>query len=629
MHFLNLTALEFLGLFAGLSAVVTALYLLDRSRQKHRVATLRFWVHSDAPTEMQHRRRIQQPWSLLLQIVSLLCLLLALAQLRWGSPLERTRDHVLILDNSAVMAARTSQGVWMDQARLAAKQWLKAVPAGDRVMLVRADGLATAATAFESRRQVVDEAISLTRPTSSALQLESALRYAKQSLTNQGRLTGEIVYAGAGWIADEDSGFAASLPNLRVLPLKGTLENIGIAKLGLRRSHADERIWEVYGAVRNDGLSVRQVPVALTLGGAPMGLRQLTIGPRAEQNFTIEVRTDAAGLLETRLQVQDGFDLDDQASLELPNQAPLRVSVYSNDPDALRPLFAHPRLQPIFRKPAEYSPNDPAAAVVIDRFTAQPPARSAALYIDPPKDSPISLAGSVSGAELTRWHNENPLGLGLHSKDVRLDRVSTLRLESGDLPVAECSKGVIIAARPSRRIVVMGFHPMLSPLRFELATPLLFANVWRWMAPEVFLRWEVNAGAPGSIAVPVEPDVSPGAVRATADGAGSVPFSVSQGTLRFFAGNPGVVRVNDGRREMVFSLTLPDVGRNVWSPPTTVRRGVPAVLESGPVPRDLWQWLAVAGTLGLIAEWMLFGRARRLYAARPVRPESVPLRRAS
>jgi hypothetical protein len=72
MNFINLGLGELLGLVGAISAGVVALYLLDRSKRRQIVATLRFWSTADVRTELKHRRRIQQPWSLLLPLVSLL-----------------------------------------------------------------------------------------------------------------------------------------------------------------------------------------------------------------------------------------------------------------------------------------------------------------------------------------------------------------------------------------------------------------------------------------------------------------------------------------------------------------------------------------------------------------------------
>src|SRR5271154_1578300 len=128
-----------MGLAGAISAGVVALYLLDRSKRRQVVATLRFWTAADSRTEMKHRKRIQQPWSLLLQLLSLLFLLIALAGPRLGSP-DSGRDHVLVLDTSAWMGARELNGrtTLIDEARAAALAYVKALPSRDRVMLVRA-----------------------------------------------------------------------------------------------------------------------------------------------------------------------------------------------------------------------------------------------------------------------------------------------------------------------------------------------------------------------------------------------------------------------------------------------------------------------------------------------------------
>ena len=110
MFFLNLTAGEFFALFGVLGGLITALYLLDRSKRKKVVSTLRFWTQARSAEEQQSRRRMRDPWSLLLQIAALLLLLLAIAQLQWGSRERRGRDHVLLLDTSAWSAEKDEHG---------------------------------------------------------------------------------------------------------------------------------------------------------------------------------------------------------------------------------------------------------------------------------------------------------------------------------------------------------------------------------------------------------------------------------------------------------------------------------------------------------------------------------------
>src|SRR5215475_7843868 len=114
MYFLNLSLAQFLTVFGAVAAVSVALYLLDRSRRRQVVSTLRFWVAAEQPSVVARRRRIQQPWSLVLQLISMALLLLALAELRFGSPGPAGRDHVLIVDTSAWMSARSGNRTLMD-----------------------------------------------------------------------------------------------------------------------------------------------------------------------------------------------------------------------------------------------------------------------------------------------------------------------------------------------------------------------------------------------------------------------------------------------------------------------------------------------------------------------------------
>ena len=76
MFLLNLGLGEFLVLFGAVTGIAVALYLLDRSRRRVVVATLRFWKPAEHPPDIRRRRRIQQPVSLLLQLLGMLLLLL-------------------------------------------------------------------------------------------------------------------------------------------------------------------------------------------------------------------------------------------------------------------------------------------------------------------------------------------------------------------------------------------------------------------------------------------------------------------------------------------------------------------------------------------------------------------------
>src|SRR5205823_2105837 len=134
MFFLNLTAGEFLTLLGALGAVITALYLLDRAKRKKIVSTLRFWRPALRVEERQARKRMHEPWSLVLQLLSLLLLLLSIAELRWGARERSGRDHVLLLDTSSWTAQRSLQGILLDREKKIAQRYIAGLSISDRVM---------------------------------------------------------------------------------------------------------------------------------------------------------------------------------------------------------------------------------------------------------------------------------------------------------------------------------------------------------------------------------------------------------------------------------------------------------------------------------------------------------------
>lgn len=623
MNFLNLSLGELLGLAGVLSAGVVALYLFDRTRRRRIVATLRFWAPSEISSEWKRSRRVQQPWSLLLQILSMLLLLAAIAGPRLGGSLA-PRDHVLILDTSAWMGARTRQGILLDQAKTTALSYLNTLPPADPVMLVRADALATPVTPFEARHQVVADAIRQTQPSASALSLQQALDFAANAQRLQSGRAGEIAFAGAGRVSKEEAESLAAPPNFRLLQIPSSGENVGLKKLGLRRSPSSPESWEAYVSVKNDGLRPREVAVDLRSGQTNLGSKTIQVAPGAEVAATFTFKLAEAGLLEARIHStddrEDAFTQDDRAALDLPALTSVRVTVYSNNPEALRPLLAgHPQVDAKFESPSQYDPSVDADVLVFDRFAPpQPPAGRNIVWIDPPAGSPFAIRSTQANAKLERWRAESPLAAGLYTKDLELSSTKVFEPAKTDQSVAETSRGPVVIARTApAKMVALGFELTGPSMKYQLATPLLIANVLRWMAPDTFRRWDIQAATVGTVSVPVEKGTEAGRIRVTGDRGRPLPFTMQGQTLRFFSGAPGTVHVRDGERETIYSLSLPDVGETAWKAPPGVIRGIPRLAGQAAAIMNLWPWLAALGGVGLLVEWLLYGRGAivRLRAA--------------
>ena len=299
---LNLSPLEFLAIFGAVSAFVVTLYLLSRSRKRQRVATLRFWTQAQAPVVSKQRRRIQQPLSLVLQLVSIALLLLALGQLQWGSRDNSARDHVLLLDTSSWMSARSGTNRIFAGRRQGQGARLRPSAArrrshygGARRRSAQPGDRHGQRSPQRSRKRSMNRVRAL-QPSICSRHSPSQSRCAGCTRNAQG----DVVYIGPGRVAEQ--GVPVQTPiGLRVIPVDtGAIDNVGLTRIGLRRSPADPEVWDVFVSARNYGSSARNVPLAVQFGGAPIANRLLMLAPGKVEEFSFRFRTKAAGWVEAR-----------------------------------------------------------------------------------------------------------------------------------------------------------------------------------------------------------------------------------------------------------------------------------------------------------------------------------------
>ncbi len=126
----------------------------------------------------------------------------------------------------------------------------------------------------------------------------------------------------------------------------------------------------------------------------------------------------------------------------------------------------------------------------------------------------------------------------------------------------------------------------------------------------------------------LESETDPATIRVVTEDGRPLPFTVEARTLRFFSGVAGIVRVITGDRELVYSLTLPQPGDMVWTA-ASAKHGLPGRSPAQPASTDIWPWLALLGSLGLLADWILFGRKQSGTAAATHTLHRLPWRKAS
>ncbi len=619
MFFLNLNLAEFLGLLGTLGGVITALYLLDRGKRRKIVSTLRFWTPGFTAAEQRSRKRMREPWSLILQLLSLLLLLLAVGQLEWGTRPRRGRDHVLLLDVSSWSAGQFGAATALDRERRLASQYVAATPRQDRVMIVRAGALMAPVTSFTGNREALLNAINSSSSGFSALNMEAALSFAQQAQSWSGGQTGEIVYVGPARVGEGTQKTDASVPNLRILPVSVDSQNCGIRSVGVRRSEDDSNGWQATVAVRNYGSERHTLRLKASFAGTVFAPRVLALAPATETIAEYSFSTSVPGHFVVETDGRDSLSQDDRVMLALPRNGPLRIAVYTLRSEVLRPLLeSNRRLSVQYFSPASYSASIRADITVLDGFAPRILPQVPALLINAPeKGSPVPVKSVLKEAVINGWHAEDILGSGLHARDLQIPVARVFQVFEGDVPVATTVDGPVIVARPAnashQKFAVLGFDPLAGSLRYEVTTPLLFANLIRWLAPESFHVTELTANHVGEASVSLDrTEQAENRIRVTDEAGWSIPFTLHHSTIQLFSSRPGIIHVNTGSHERILSLTLPDVGSELWNPGKQAATGLPAIAPGLPAAADLWKWLAILGGFGLLVEYYLYGRRRAI-----------------
>lgn len=624
MGLLNLALGQLLGIFLPIAGLLVALYFYDRSRRRVLVSTLRFWPRRPAPAVRQRHKRIQHPLSLLLQLVALMLLLLAIADLRPNSTGVAARQRIVLFDTSAATALAGGQGrLLIDEVKALALAYLDSIPAADRVLLIEADGAPSVRVPFTPNRQRLRDAILAAEPGWTALDLGAAFDLAAGTLRLALRAGGErlpegsggseVVYIGPGRLSRQPA-HSGELPRIRYLETGAPSDSLGLLAFRATADTAEPGQWDVELVTRNYGQDDSRFRVDFFFDEKLLGHRELAVPAGGDSELRFTLRTKRPGRLVARSAEGDDFAGNNEAVIEIPRVRRTRLQVVGGSEQAFEPLLASgAHVDPSFVESSDDLTDD-AIHVWASGGDAKDSRR--AIYLAPPGTaSPIAASRSIRGLAIDEWSPSHPLAHGVRDRDLRPRRARVFEAREGDEIIAGTSEGPVVLARTDgdRRMVAFGFDLAGDSVRGRLAAPLLFANAVSWLDSGAFRSESVEARAPGTVEIEA-PNSSPEQIAVRASDGASVPWVLTEGSLRFYAGRRGTYRVSTADRDVTLYLSQPQVATASWAPPEHVLRGLPASRGSGGEPWLPWPWLASLAAAILLFDWIRFGRGRRLTA---------------
>ena len=634
MNWLALSPAEIVVVWTGLAAAALWLYLHHRRPQHRKVSTLRFWA-SVQPVSQPRRRKLREPWAFLAQIIFLLLLVLALANPRWG-PTSEGRNVVIVLDASIWSQAHPAgEPAWIDRERAEALRLLDSLPAGDRVLLLRAEADAPPVLPFTTDRAALRRAILNAQPSSVAADLPRALEVGRAALGGTRR--GLLAYVGPGLVNAEqersldafrmevespDSNGGQPQFLIRLVGDWESAQNRGITRLSLRRDAAQPDRWRLLTQLKNYSKQKADVILAFSVNGQSIGQRKLSLAPEALVNAQDEFTWDKGGMLQAEISPSDALQADDRASVNIPTFRTVHVAVFASNAsplaaDLLSVLSSNPYVQAQILPPELSANVSPDVAIYQGvNSPAQPDYNSIWLVSGP------QVAGTKA-MRVTGWNSQHPVTRWVRTHDISVRNPAALKVEPGDTVLAytegEPPAPLILAReRDGRRILIIGFNPHDSNFPLESAFPLLMAGSVEWMTHSV--DEVADSLSTGEIDLPGP------ATKIIAPSGGEVPFARKGADIHLFASETGMYRVIAPGGETSVAVNPPALPAQRVQLTAAEAAGV----ENEPLPPaswDMWRLLVLLAIAALWLEWWLYyaARERQRVAEVLVAPGDQPL----
>jgi Ca-activated chloride channel homolog len=435
-------------------------------------------------TARRNWRRPPRSLALFLQLLALLAGIAALARPLFGE--TSARQFVYILDASASMQATDVAPNRFEAARAAVRAELGKLRIGDRATVIRL-GARPEVLAFGSDPVELSRGLDLAQPGAAPASLRDGLakgiQQAQRVSGGQGvEPVGEIVVFTDGTLPEPLGLGPLPLP-VRYVKVGQSGSNQGVSLLQVRRAPGEAARFAGFARVTNYADAAARVTVRLTADSLPIETRQVEVPPRGRAELPFEVPPGARSV-SAALGGRDNLPLDDRAEVTVPENRRRSALLVSRSPQAWeQALRALPGLDVVIQNPATYRDLG-AELVVLDGFMPPDLPGGQLVVVNPPAGNGlIEVRGDAREVQVSSFDPGHPLLRSLDLGALRLVKASRLGVPRWANSVAETPAGPVVLQGDldGRRIVVLGFDPLLSGLEKLITFPLLVANAVEYL----------------------------------------------------------------------------------------------------------------------------------------------------
>ena len=530
--------------------VVLLLHFIRARKRRYEVSALFLWQQAKEMADT--RRRFSPSWLLALQLAFVALAALALAQP--NLTLAGRPERVLIIDTSASMGARDSDGVRLDKAIRAANALARR---SSQVTVIRAGLDATTLLPLTSDRREVRSALDSLIAVDEEAQLERAVSLAISTAPGA-----------------EIHVFTDGEPPAGNQVI---LNAVGADGLNLGVSTFDIGLQQAFVTVVSNNPRPQQVDLELLQEGRPVAQTNLLVPANGQANVSFPLG-ESAGFFEARLGAPDwdALALDNSAYA---GTRRLQVVLRQGDEDLERALRSVPNINYQVLPSADL--DAPGFDVKVLFGTLPEGATGNYLLFSPPANDVVfkTIRSWDRSAELLRFVDLTETVVGLNAGGLAFSEAAypdwEVLARSGDL------SPVILEYRSDDsdlNVIALNVHPSQTDMVNRTAFPLFITNALNSFREEERLRLgEPLAGA----------------------------SSLGQAEVDGVVAVPGLYE----REERTFSASLLSASESrlpAFDPVETGPANTPAITTNS--IRSIALWLIAIATLLLLGEWLLWSR---------------------
>ncbi|HUF37260.1 MAG TPA: BatA domain-containing protein [Anaerolineales bacterium] len=621
MNFLNPLGLWFL-LFA---LPIVLLYLLKIRRKDYEISSTMLWrmalrdKQANAPWQKLRRNLL-----LLLQLVILSALVFAVARLAFPVPAIASGSIVLLIDGSASMRAQDVSPDRFTRAIEIAAELVRSAGSGTTTAAILAAGPPSVLFSGETDRSRAVGLLAAAEPGAGEADWAAAFSLAAGLGRQEGVEDVTFVLISDGGLPEEG---LPSLPGPVEYVSVGTAgDNLAISALAARPLPAGGAA-ELFVRVSNYGDAERSARLTIIRNGEPLfsdlvHLRAGESGTFVFDGLPAEASRFEAGLENIQADLPlDPLPLDDSAYAVL-SPPPVRSVLLVSQGNLFleRLLLLFPNLIASRTVPGEDGEiHLPAASFDLYIFDGLIPGGELPdgqlLLIDPPENPLFVVTGSTEEIEPLA-STAHPLGQFVDWDPVNVYEIRTIERPAWGEPLAVSGEHplVFIGRTGGRRVAVVAFDLHRSDLPLQIAFPILFANLFAFLAPQGIVP-DPNIARPG-VSVALEPP--PGTLTAEITGPDGTLHNITAeaGELLFTdTARPGFYTVRlPGQTDAetaVFAVNLFSEAESRIAPAGLIRIGETTLETTRPDSvsnRELWGWLVLLALAFLMVEWLVYHR---------------------